>query len=128
MYLVRSVFYWASQGCPEALPAGMIAINMHSCINLNDDVKEVSNMLCSIGIFDDTCWQLGFTKEDVDLISRDTNDSFQTLSNDQIVTKWQWEAIKEKHDIRLSEHDFKDYLDFIDPEERPAYKECLDDL
>ncbi len=128
MYFVRSVYYWASKGCPDAVPAGIIGVNMGTIIDTYDDLKETSYVLSSIGIFDDTCWQLEFTQEDVDLIVKDQPDTkrFQTLSNDQILPDWQWELMKADPRVRVSEHHFKDYLDFIPPEEREQYRQLVE--
>jgi len=128
MYFVRNVYYWASKGCPEAVPAGIIGVNMGTIIDTYDDIKQTGNLLCSIGIFDDTCWQLEFTQEDSDLVRKDDPDTnrFQTLSNDQILPDWQWELMKADPRVRVSEHQFKEYLDYLDPEDRENFRSCVE--
>ena len=110
------------------MPAGIIGVNMGSIIDIYDDRKETGNALCSIGIFDDTCWQLEFTNEDADLVRKDDPETgmFQTFSNDQILPDWQWELMKADPRVRVSEHHFNDYLDFLTPDEREEYGPCLE--
>ena len=34
MHFIRNVFYWATQGCPDALPKGVIAIDLGDTADL----------------------------------------------------------------------------------------------
>ena len=121
MHFIKNVFYWASDGCPEAVPAGIIAVNCADEICMNCDLDEVYGMICSWGIFDDTCWQLGFTNEDVDLIRKENeNGHLQYLCTSQIVPDWQWNQIKNQPNMKVVEVDFLEYvksMEEFDPEE-----------
>ena len=127
MHFIRQVFYWASSGCPDAVPKGIVAVDLEGHFDQKTDLIELGNLLCSIGIFDDTCWQIGCTKEDVDLIVK-TEDRPQygqmgrTLSNDAIIPTWQCDIIKKDERIKISEHTFTEYLDFLNPEDREQFQ------
>ena len=105
MHLLRHLFYWASQGSPDAVPAGIIAVDlgMNEADLHDQDIKQISICCCEYGIFDDSCWQLGFTMEDVDLV-RKLDRPFNYLTSDQIVSDWQWRLIKQQPGLRVSEH------------------------
>ena len=117
MYLLRHLYYWASEGCPDAVPAGIIAI--HLGINEADhndrEIKDISNFCCSTGIFDDSCWQLGFEMDDVDLVRREQSPNY--LTADQIVTDWQWGLIKQQPGLRTSEHCLAQVIAELEEEE-----------
>ena len=106
MHLIRNVYYWASDGCVEAVPAGIIAVNCGDEICPDCDVNEISGMLSSWGVFDDTCWQLNFQMDDVDLIRKDDGKYVRYLARDQIVPDWQWNQIKNQSNMRVHEVDF----------------------
>ena len=114
MHFVRSIFYWASQGCPDAVPKGVIAVDLEDTADLSSDVREIGLALTSQGFFDDTCWQVGCTKEDVDLVVKTVEHSKygqmgHTLSNDQIIPSWQFEQLKSQPGLVVSEHHYADY-------------------
>ncbi len=116
MHFIRSVFYWASQGCPAAVPKGIISVDLGDTADLSTNVKEVGLALCSQGFFDDTTWQVGATQEDVDLILKlIPHDKYgeigQTLSFDQIIPTWQYELIKQRPGLVVSEHSLSDTED-----------------
>lgn len=118
MHFVRSVFYWASQGCPDGVPKGIIAVDLGDTADLSTDVKEVGLALCSQGFFDDTTWQVGATQDDVDLILKlipheKYGEIGQTLSFDQIISDWQYELIKQRPGLVVSEHSLTD-MDCVD--------------
>ena len=111
MHFVRSVFYWASQGCPDALPKGVIAVDLDDTADLSSDVREIGLALTSQGFFDDTCWQVGCTKEDVDLVVKTVEhpkygQMGHTLSNDQIIPTWMFEQLKSQPGLAVSEHHY----------------------
>ena len=113
MHFIRSVFYWASQGCTAAVPKGIIAVDLGDTADLSTDVKETGLALCSKGFFDDTTWQVGATQEDVDLILKlipheKYGEIGQTLSFDQIIPTWQYELIKQRPGLLVSEHSLAD--------------------
>ena len=111
MHFVRSVFYWASKGCPGAIPKGIIAVDMEDSVDLSSDLKEVGLELTSLGMFDDTSLQVGCTLEDRDLITKilpheKYGELGHTLSNDQIMPSWQFELIKQQPGLVVSEHHY----------------------
>ena len=122
MRLLRHLYFWASEGCPDAVPAGIIAVDLGiNEANHNDvEIKHISNFCCDLGMFDDSCWQLGFTQDDVDLV-RKLDGPSNYLTSDQIVTDWQWELIKKQPNLRISEDDLEQELAemeaFIEEEE-----------
>ena len=80
---------------------------------LSTDVKKVGLELCSQGFFDDTTWQVGATHDDVDLILKlipheKYGEIGQTLSFDQIIPDWQYELIKQRPGLVVSEHSLAD--------------------
>ncbi|MDC0260707.1 hypothetical protein OAK65_01170 [Synechococcus sp. AH-551-N17] len=116
MHFIRSVFYWASQGCPEGGPKGIIAVDLGDTADLATDVKEVGLALCSQGFFYDTTWQVGATQEDVDVILKlipheKYGEIGQTLSFDHIIPDWQYELIKQRPGLVVSEHSLADMHD-----------------
>ena len=113
MYFVRSVYYWASQGCPDAVPKGVIAVDLEDTADLSCDIREIGLDLTSEGFFDDTCWQVGCTQEDVDLIVKTVEhpqygQMGRTLSNDQLLPSWQFELLKQQPNLVVSEHHYLD--------------------
>lgn len=126
MHFIRSVYYWASQGCPDATPAGIIAVDVGETFDLKTDLQELGYLLTSAGVFDDTCWQIGCTQENVDLVMKTVphetlGEVGTTLSNDQLLPTWQWEIIKEHTKVEVSEHGIDDYLDYLDPEQAQLF-------
>ena len=111
MHFIRSVYYWASKGCPDALPKGVIAIDLEDTEDLGSDVREIGLALTSQGFFDDTCWQVGCTQDDVDLVVKTIphetyGEIGHTLSNDQIIPSWQFELLKQQPGLAVSEHHY----------------------
>ena len=90
MHLLEHYFFWASDGAPDAVPAGIIAVDigLNEADHNDPDAKAICNYCCSLGLFDDSTLQLGFTKEDRDLIFREQSPNF--LCTTQIVADWQW--------------------------------------
>ncbi len=113
MIFLHQVYYWASQGNTDAVPAGIIAIDLgFNEANFNDeDMKEMRACFCSHGLFDDTAWQLEFTMDDVDLVRGDGIKWFGYLTSDIIVADWQWKLIKEQPGLRVAEYNWKEYLE-----------------
>jgi hypothetical protein len=115
MHLIRSIFYWASDGCPDAVPAGIIAIDLGlngANVNNPEELQEIVECCCCNGLFDDSCWQIGATNEDVDLIRKNTGPhTSSTLANDQIVPDWQWELIKQRPGLKYSEHNLRQTIE-----------------
>lgn len=110
MHYLENVFFWASQGCPDAIPAGIIAVDLGlNEADLNDaEIKDIRNFLCEECFFDDMGHQLGFTMEDIDLIRRD-GDGAAYLTGSQVVSDWQWELIKKQPGLRVSEHNLEQH-------------------
>ena len=114
MYFVRSIYYWGSG--VEALPKGVIAVDLQGSADLTSNVKEVGLELCSQGFFDDSCWSVGCTQEDVDLVVKSIpHEKYGTigqyLTNDQIIPDWQYELVKQHPNIVISEHSLSDMED-----------------
>ena len=105
MKYLRQVYYWASQGNTDAIPAGIIAVDLgFNGANFNDEeMEEIRMELTSCGLFDDSAWQLGFTMDDVDLVRGDGVKSFGYLTTDTIVSDWMWELMKKQPGLRISE-------------------------
>ena len=115
MHFVRQVFYWASHGCPDAVPKGVIAVDLEDTVDLSADVRELALELTSLGYFDDTCWQVGCTQDDVDLITKTIQhpkygEMGQTLSNDLLIPTWMFEQLKQRPGLVVSEHHYQDML------------------
>ena len=113
MYYVRSIYYRASIGCPDAVPKGIIAINLEDQIDLTTPVSEIGPCLSSMGVFDDSCWRVGCTMEDVDLIIKHSEDPSVISSycvSDQIIPDWQFELIKTREGLVVNEQQWSDYV------------------
>ena len=113
MHFIRSVYYWASKGCPDAVPKGIIAVDLEDTADLTSDVREIGLALTSQGFFDDSCWQVGCTQEDVDLIVKTSThpkygEMGHTLSNDQIIPSWMFERLREQPGLVISEQSIRD--------------------
>ena len=104
MHLLHSVYYHASAGFPEAVPAGIIAVDLADTCDLTDSSSEIASALTSIGIFDDTAFLLGFSREDADLV-RGSEDSpqFKYIVSNQIVPDYQWAALKREANFYIHE-------------------------
>ena len=107
MHLLEHYFFWASDGAPDAVPAGIIAVDigLNEADHNDPDAKAICNYCCSLGLFDDSTLQLGFTKEDKDLIFREQSPNF--LCTTQIVADWQWAEIKKRPGLRYAEHNLR---------------------
>ena len=113
MHFIRSVYYWASKGCPDAVPKGIITVDLEDTADLTSDVREIGLALTSQGFFDDSCWQVGCTQEDVDLVVKTSThpkygEMGHTLSNDQIIPSWMFERLKEQPGLVISEQSIRD--------------------
>lgn len=109
MYLLTHVYYWASEGCPDALPAGILAfsLGMNEASHHDDEIDEIFECACNFGFFDDVPEQLGFVGDDADLITRESG----CLTANQIVSDWQWELMKQHPGLLYVEHDLDATLD-----------------
>ncbi len=119
MQLLRSLYYHASSGFPEAVPAGIIAVDLADEVDLTDDLSELSKVLTSVGIFDDSCFLLGFSNEDADLVRGSVDsETFHYVVSNQIVPNYQWELIKQEPSIRIYEVPHSEVMelmrDFVD--------------
>lgn len=112
MKYLRQVYYWASKGSPDAVPAGIICIGLgFNEANFNDEeMSEIRLNLSSHGMFDDTGWQLGFSMDDIDLVRGEDGKYASFLTTDIIVADWQWELIKKQDGLRIAEIDFLEYI------------------
>ena len=113
MFFVRSVFYWASKGCPDAVPKGVIAIDLGDTVDQTSSIKELGLELCSAAFFDDTPWQVGCEIDDVDLVVKTIpheqyGEIGQTLSSDQLIPDWQFQLLKQQPGLAVSEHSLAD--------------------
>ena len=96
MYMLTQCFYWASIGCPDAMPAGALAFKLGQNEADFDDPEEEPDaiMECAsgLGLLDDAAKQLGFEAEDVDLLFRDPEggDNPTYLTANVIVSDWMW--------------------------------------
>ena len=113
MHFVRSVYYRASLGCPDALPKGIIAVDLEDTADLTSDVKEIGLALCSQGFFDDSCWNVGCTQDDVDLVVKTIKhpkygEMGQYLTSDQIIPTWMFERLKQQPNLVVYEQSIRD--------------------
>ena len=120
MHLLQHYFFWASDGAPDAVPAGIIAVDLglNEADHHDHEIKAISNYCCSLGLFDDSTLQLGFTLEDRDLICRDQSPNF--LCSTQIVADWQWHLIRQQPGLRYAEHSLQETVEEMEafnPEE-----------
>ena len=105
MKLVHSVYYHASMGCPEAVPAGMIVVHLGDDADLSIDARQLARDLTSTGVFDDAAFQLGFTSENADLVRGSADrETFSYVVSNQIMPDWQFDAIASQTDIPISDH------------------------
>ncbi len=113
MIYLRQVYYWASQGNTDAIPAGVIAVDLgFNEANFNDEeMGDISSCISSYGLFDDTVWQLGFEQDEADLVRGDGVKWFGYLTSDIIVAEWQWKLIKEQPGLRVSEHNLQEHIE-----------------
>ena len=120
MPFLEHVYYWASEGCPDAVPAGIIAVDLglNEADHNDSEIKEIRNDLCDLGIFDDMGWCLGFGEDTIDLIRKLDGDAAY-LTAGQIVADWQWAVIKQQPGLRFYEVD----LDVLVAE----LEQCIDE-
>ena len=110
MKLLHHVYYHASSGYPDATPAGIICIDLSDSCDFTDDAATIARTCTSVGLFDDACFQLGFTNEDADLV-RGSSDNFQYVVSDQLVSDWQWDVMKTLGTFRIAEVDHESVLE-----------------
>jgi hypothetical protein len=115
MKYLRQVYYHASAGSPDAIPAGIIAVDLgFNEANFNDEeMIEIRNCITSYGLFDDTAWQLEFQMDDVDLVRGEVG-SMTYITSDIIVADWQWKLIKEQPGLRVAEHNLSETIEEIE--------------
>ena len=108
MYMLTQCFYWASLGCPDAMPAGVLAFKLGQ--NDTDFDVEWANHL---GLLDNAAEQLGFDDEDKDLLFRDPDggDNPTYLIDSVIVSDWMWNQIKMHPGLNWVEHDLDEPLE-----------------
>ena len=126
MFFVRSIFYWASKGYPDAVPAGIIATDLGDTADLSSDIKEIALNLTSQGIHDDSCWQCQIATEDRDLLVKTVphekyGEIGHYLTSDQLLPDWEYQLIKQQPGLVVSEHHYLE-MEFDDSEEC----ECCD--
>ena len=114
MFFLENYYLWASEGCPDAVPAGVIAIDlgMNGADFSDTRTTELRNELCSEGFFDDAPLQLGFTGEDKALICREEGPNF--LCSSQVVADWQWALMKQQPGLRTSEFNLAEYMQEVE--------------
>ena len=59
MHYLRLIYYWASEGCPDAVPAGIIAIDLgqnEADFNDPEERREIEVLCSDCGLLDDSCW------------------------------------------------------------------------
>lgn len=109
MHLLRFHYYLASEGCPDAMPAGIIAVDLG--FNFDDldadedgDIEDVVLCCSERGFFDDSELQLGI--EGGDGITHKVVGPHHAvcLSNDLVVPTFMWEALKTTPGFVYSEH------------------------
>lgn len=114
MKLLHSIFYHASAGFPEAVPAGIIAVDLSDACDLTDDASEIARALTSVGLFDDSAFLLDFSREDADLVrgSEDAS-TFHYIVSNQIVPDYQWQLIKREAKFRIHEIEHDEVLSLM---------------
>ena len=112
MHLIRICYFLASQGCPDAFPAGVIAVDLgFNEANMNDESKREWAIECAERcMFDNSSLQLGLTyQESQGLLHKEVGPHLSTsLSNDMIVADWQWEAMKKTPGLNYVEHSIEE--------------------
>ena len=99
MHLLRFRYFLASEGCPDATPAGIIAVDLgfnFEALDADDESETEDVVLCCAqrGFFDDSDLQLnieggeGVTWQEVD------PHHAVCLTNDLILPTFVWEAMK----------------------------------
>ena len=116
MYMLTQCFYWASLGCPDAMPAGVLAFKLgHNESDFLDEDESDATMDCAnyLGLLDDAAEQLGFEDEDKDLLLRDPDggDNPTYLTANVIVSDWMWLMIKQHPGLNWVEHDLDALLE-----------------
>ena len=116
MYFIRNVYSLHADNRVEDAPAGVIAVNCGNEISADNDPKQVSDMLTSKGVLDQTrwktaCWQLGleFNEDDQDhekYLTPGSKPYLRYLNKDQILPDWQWSQIKNQKDLDIHEVDY----------------------
>ncbi len=123
MFLLTNVYYFASDGCPDAVPAGMVAfkLGMNNASHHDEEIDEIWACADSLGLTEDLAGQLGFDGDDLDLIFRTPpgEDEPTYLLGNQICSDWQWELIKQHPGLVYCEHDLDKIFDeFIEAHEQ----------
>ncbi len=101
----------------------MIAVNLGlNNANLSDEeIDQISNFCCDLGLFDDASYQLGFTNEDKDLIVRSGKGACY-LTGHLVLADWQYALVKKQGGLRIAEHDLEEVV-----KERRAFIEELEE-
>ena len=116
MYMLTQVYYWASIGCPDAMPAGALAFKLGMNEANFDDSEECDAILecaADLGLLDDAAEQLGFEDEDKDLLFRDPEggDDPNYLTANCLVSDWMWSQLKMHPGLNWVEHDLDALLE-----------------
>lgn len=107
MRFVRSIFYHGTG--PEAIPKGIISVDLLDTADLLTDVKDTARWLTNHAFFDNSVWQVGCTMDDKDLVvklipHKKFGEVGNYLLSDQIITEWQYQQIKKQSGVVFSEH------------------------
>lgn len=99
MHLLRFKYYLASEGCPDAVPAGIIAVDLG--FNFDDldtsedgDVDDVALCCAERGFFDDSDLQLGIEGGEGITWQEVGPHHAVCLSNDLVLPSFVWAAMK----------------------------------
>ena len=114
MKLLHHIYYHASRGFPDATPAGIICVDLADEVDLTEDASELASICTSVGLFDDSSWQLGFTNEDADLVrGSQEKGNFSYVVANQIVSDWQWRCMKDTGTFRVAEISHNELLEMM---------------
>lgn len=111
MYFIRSLYYWGSG--VDAVPRGVIAVDLEGTEDLTSDVRRVGLELTSLGMFDDSAYQVQATGDEQDLLVKlvpheKYKEIGMYLTSDQIIPDYQFELLKKQDGLIISEHALSD--------------------
>lgn len=108
MHLIRIYYFLASRGCPDAFPAGVIAVDVgfNEASMCAESTREWMIECTERAMFDDSNLQLGLSAQDSEGLTHKTTGPHtgEFLANDMIVADWQWEAMKKTPGLKYAEH------------------------
>lgn len=112
MHLIRIYYFLASRGCPDALPAGVIAVDLgfNEASMCAESTREWMLECTERSMFDDSSLQLGLHFQDSEGVLHKTTGPHhcEFLANDMIVADWQWEAMKASPGLNYAEHSIEE--------------------